>query len=253
MKTQWSSEKTVLGLTYNCMRPEFRFLRESLRGGESLLDVGCGPGELYDCLRQFQKIDYTAADLTDEMLAAVRQKHSDVKTLELDVQDADRVPSDTYDWVVCSNVLIHIPQPYKALENLWRITRGALLLVLRGSDYPEDIVDINRAYQEWDGLKFFYNIFNHSGMLDRLRSLNPPPLAVDAFRELMHDPPEAGRIPIDRQKYRVWVTYYAVLKDPTRVKWLGEGDLEFDKERLPQRLMLHCRKLFRKPRRWEWF
>jgi len=250
MRTDWSNEVLLSSLGSRPPGPHYFYLECALTGKESMLEIGCGPGLLYQYLLRRGQLDYTGADLTDEMLRAFRDKQPSVKTLELDVQDMGVVPSSSYDWVVCADVLIHIPRPFVALENLWRVTRGGLVLVVRTSDFPEDLVNVTRSYQDVKGKHYYYNVFNHAKLLDRFQAFTPAPVAIDAYRTPLKEKP-ARKVPIDRARYDVWATNFAILKDGTSVRWAGSGDRIVDAPKLSRRVLRRARAFLGMPNRWE--
>jgi len=64
--------------------------------------------------------------------------------------------------------------------------------------------------------------------------------------------PQARRtIPVDRTRHSVWVTGYAVLKDPGAVRWLGSGDFHFSPDHILHRLRRKLRKIAGAPHRWD--
>lgn len=85
----------------------FRVLFETsgLKAGDSLLDVGCGFGDLGDWLaRQGCPVDYTGIDLSPELLAEGRRRHPGIHLHEGDIFDFDPSPQ-SHDWVLLSGAL----------------------------------------------------------------------------------------------------------------------------------------------------
>jgi SAM-dependent methyltransferase len=85
----------------------FRVLFEAsgLKAGDSLLDVGCGFGDLAAWLaRQGSSVDYTGIDLSPELLAEGRRRHPGIRLYEGDIFDFDP-PPESHDWVVLSGAL----------------------------------------------------------------------------------------------------------------------------------------------------
>ncbi|MBN1553900.1 MAG: class I SAM-dependent methyltransferase [Phycisphaerae bacterium] len=78
--------------------------------GKSLLDVGCGLGDLIDFLqRKNIPVQYTGLDVVEEMLARARENHPTERFVRADLfSDAsqEEVPgSETFDVVYCSGAL----------------------------------------------------------------------------------------------------------------------------------------------------
>ncbi len=87
---------------------ERRFLllfEVGIQPGQSLLDVGCGFGDLAVWLeRQGCPVDYTGIDLSPDLLAEGRRRHPGLRLVEGDLFDLDPAPR-AFDWVVLSGTL----------------------------------------------------------------------------------------------------------------------------------------------------
>jgi ubiquinone/menaquinone biosynthesis C-methylase UbiE len=203
-----------------------------------MLEVGTGPGRLIDFLRGPAQIKskITAADMTSEMLAEVKENHPDIETIEANVMDLHNIPDNSYDWVVCSDVLIHIPEPYKALEELWRITKGALLFVVRATD-EDYIVDIERSYQEVDGENYFFNVFNHEKMLNRIAGLSPKPVKTNSLLiDQTYAKNDLKRFIDVKKSSRFYTSNYVILKNPENINWIANKDYGFNEKAFTYRL-----------------
>ena len=74
--------------------------------GRSLLDVGCGLGDLLAFLKQRRvEVDYTGVDLIERMVQAARQQHGDATFVQADVFRADPFDGRRFDVVFCSGAL----------------------------------------------------------------------------------------------------------------------------------------------------
>lgn len=106
----------------------FGYLREAIEQfkPKGCLDVGCGTGRYYPIIAQYG-VDYRGVDSSEEMLAAARQRFP---AGLFQRGDAYRLGWDdaTFDLVVCSDVLVHIPRHMVALRELARVTRKVLFL-----------------------------------------------------------------------------------------------------------------------------
>lgn len=125
-------------------------------GPTSILDAGCGEGELWRRDVLPQSVPIISLDLNPESLAYFRD-HTAQRNLVcsslLDLPFADQ----SFDAALCLEVLEHLPDPAAALRELARVTRKAVILsvphepwfrignVLRGKhlqrwgDHPEHI------------------------------------------------------------------------------------------------------------------
>jgi len=85
----------------------FQILLEmsNLDSGQSLLDVGCGFGDLAAWLaHQGRSVDYTGIDISPELLDEGRRQYPGLRLIETDLLDFDPPPG-SYDWVWLSGTL----------------------------------------------------------------------------------------------------------------------------------------------------
>lgn len=74
--------------------------------GRSLLDIGCGLGDLYAYLHHRGiRADYTGVDLLEKMVRAARQRHPDGHFLCADVFEDSPFKPDSFDVTFCSGAL----------------------------------------------------------------------------------------------------------------------------------------------------
>ena len=96
----------------------------------TLLDAGCGEGVVTEQIKQyFPKWNITGVDGAEEAVLFARKhvKGIDFKVGNLYALDfLDRA----FDIVVCSEVLEHLDEPERALKELKRVSRTALLLTV---------------------------------------------------------------------------------------------------------------------------
>jgi ubiquinone/menaquinone biosynthesis C-methylase UbiE len=111
-----------------------------LRPGLSVADIGCGTGE--DARRLSDLVGPEGAavgfDLSEAMLAQARVRHADSSWLTFNNAPADAlgVSTDSFDGVRADRVLIHVPDPYKALNEMIRVTRPGGRIVVSEPDMP---------------------------------------------------------------------------------------------------------------------
>ncbi len=74
-------------------------------GGLSLLDVGCGLGDLYALTRERQiPVDYTGVDILDKMIVLARKNHPEAHFVVADVFAANPFGAGAFDVVYCSGL-----------------------------------------------------------------------------------------------------------------------------------------------------
>ncbi len=92
--------------TLSVQETRFAVLAEvGLQAGDSLLDVGCGFGDLAVFLRaRGYDIDYTGIDLSAELIAAGRERYPGITLYEGDLFDVDPAPQ-SFDVLMLSGAL----------------------------------------------------------------------------------------------------------------------------------------------------
>jgi ubiquinone/menaquinone biosynthesis C-methylase UbiE len=124
------------------------YLRPHLRPGQHLLDVGCGPGALtLDLARHVPNGAVVALDRAEGVLAEARATLSasptPVRVLAGDVYGLP-FPDASFDVVHAHQVLQHLTEPQRALQEMQRVCAPDGVVAVRDSDYgsfrwfPED-------------------------------------------------------------------------------------------------------------------
>jgi ubiquinone/menaquinone biosynthesis C-methylase UbiE len=111
-----------------------------LRPGSSVADVGCGTGEDVRRLSDIVGPSGAAAgfDLSESMLAQARERHADLTWLNFLNAPADAlgVADGSFDGVRADRVLIHVPDPQKALDEMIRVAKPGGRIVTSEPDMP---------------------------------------------------------------------------------------------------------------------
>src|SRR6201998_742194 len=116
------------------------YLLPCLIPGASLLDIGCGPGTLTAALAArvapgpVMAVDQFA-DVLDVARAEVeRRELSNVSFATADVHKLD-FPDDAFDVVHAHQVLQHVADPVRALQEMRRVCRPGGIVAARDADY----------------------------------------------------------------------------------------------------------------------
>ena len=128
--------------------------RVDLQKGSKILDLGCGTGALLKILEdRFPSSELTGIDLTEEMLAVAKQKLSD--NVELLLGSASNLPfdSESFDWVIMSNVIGHLADKKTALKEIHRVLKNPGKIV---------ITDWTRDFQTMNLVHFYTKLINYS-------------------------------------------------------------------------------------------
>ncbi len=105
-----------------------------LSGGESMLDVGCGTGELERLVHErYPQARLVGIDVTPEMLEVAREKFQGVAEVTFSLGQAESLPfaPEDFDAVVSCNMLHHVRSVDGLLRECARVLRprGRLVIV----------------------------------------------------------------------------------------------------------------------------
>lgn len=108
-----------------------QFLKYLTRG-QRVLDAGCGEGTL-TCLLARHGADATGIDISAPNIAAAQQLCDDAGVQAHFLQgDAEHLPfaDRTFDVVISSHVLEHLPDPLQGMREIYRVTRNLALIAM---------------------------------------------------------------------------------------------------------------------------
>jgi ubiquinone/menaquinone biosynthesis C-methylase UbiE len=103
------------------------------RRGDRILEVGCGGGHV---LRLFREAKLTGVDVSGEMLAKAEQNLAgyDFELLKGDIAKLG-LEDESFDGIVCTEVLEHVLEPELILEQIQRLARRGARIVIT---FPND-------------------------------------------------------------------------------------------------------------------
>jgi SAM-dependent methyltransferase len=93
----------------------------------SVLDVGCGVGHFARFLKDLQ-FDVLATDGREENVQEARSRNPEIKFLPQDVEDQSITQLGSFDLVLCLGLLYHLENPFRAIRNLFSVTKKVLLV-----------------------------------------------------------------------------------------------------------------------------
>lgn len=101
----------------------------------STLEIGAGLGEhlRHEHLSAEQLRNYTAVDLRENMIAALKAAFPQIRALQADAQQRMDVPDGSIDRVLAIHVLEHLPNLPAAVDELYRVCAkpsGRLIVVI---------------------------------------------------------------------------------------------------------------------------
>jgi SAM-dependent methyltransferase len=120
------------------------FVLTHLTPTSKILDVGCGPGTISMGFAKYvPEGSVTAIDVTEEVLSQAREHLSsqgaqpgNVKFERGNVLEGLKYPDESFDVIFTSQVLIHLPDPLKALREMRRVCKPNGIVCCREGDYP---------------------------------------------------------------------------------------------------------------------
>lgn len=133
----YDAANTGLTLAGRCLNRSHAVLERTLRVGryDEVLEVGAGTGHHFGYVRHaFRR--YVMTDGSEEMLSIARRKYAAERypNLHLERQDATRLAcaDASFDRLIATHVLEHIPDPVKVITEWNRVVRkgGVISLVL---------------------------------------------------------------------------------------------------------------------------
>lgn len=112
---------------------------EYLDSGDSILDIGCGPGNItVDLARVVTQGRVVGIDASADVIARARtDTPADVQNVEFETGDVYELgfPDSSFDVVHAHQVLQHLTDPVRALREMRRVLRPGGLLAVRDADY----------------------------------------------------------------------------------------------------------------------
>ena len=182
------------------------FVASEVRDGDSILDVGCGGGHYLRSLKRVipTAFSYTGVDATEEFLAAARRAwegQANVSFVKGDVFGL-QFDENTYDVVMCNNVLYHLPSVAKPLAELIRVARRTVIVhmlvgersyrvqeVFSKAWKPESAIEAGDEFDEaGEPRSFAYLNIYGKPYLDALFSRIAPGCGVEFIEDTFFEP-----------------------------------------------------------------
>lgn len=110
------------------LRPDLKAISELVEPGSTLLDVGCGEGELLAWLKQNKQVKGRGIELSQQNVHRAIAKGLSVIHGNADI-DLEHYPDGAYDYVVLSQTLQTLKDPRAVLSHLVRLSRHAIVSV----------------------------------------------------------------------------------------------------------------------------
>ncbi len=112
----------------NSLRPDLRAIADMIAPSSTLLDVGCGEGDLLAFLQQEKKVSGRGIELSQSGVNRCIGRGLSVIQGDADI-DLSYYPDNAYDYAVLSQTLQTLKHPKEVLEHMVRIGKHAVLSV----------------------------------------------------------------------------------------------------------------------------
>jgi ubiquinone/menaquinone biosynthesis C-methylase UbiE len=108
-----------------------------------VLDAGCGCGEIMELVAKARACECCGLDIAPSAVARVTERGMMAKVSTL---PAVPYPDDSFDVVICLEVLEHVPHPAKAIREFQRVLRpnGTLIVTVPIGERDEDGSHLHR-------------------------------------------------------------------------------------------------------------
>jgi len=140
--THGHHESVLRSHTWRTAQNSAGFLLPHLRGGDELLDVGCGPGTITMDLAELVAPGFVMGiDRSNEVIGRAREavEARALSNLSFEVGDVYNLKFEdsSFDVVYAHQVLQHLSDPTRALREMRRVLRDGGWLAIRDADYGE--------------------------------------------------------------------------------------------------------------------
>ncbi len=104
------------------IRQYVQYATKKIKKGDKVLDLGCGAASIWYELKNIKDIDLMGVDISPKMIKEAKKLYPKDKFL---VADSEKLPfkDESFDVIVCSSVLHHLPKPDKALKEMRRVLK----------------------------------------------------------------------------------------------------------------------------------
>jgi len=110
---------------------DLEFIAQYIADGDSVLDYGCGNGRLLEILKD-KKIDYTGADVSQELVDLAKIRYPGRDFQKISVQDSLPFNDNFFNKSISIAVFHHFPHEHaqKMAEELYRVTKPDGIIII---------------------------------------------------------------------------------------------------------------------------
>ena len=143
-----------------------RSLKKYKNGSNFLiLEIGCSSGKLIELIKsELNFLKIVGSDVVREPLHELADKINDVPLLKFDILQ-NPLPDESFDVIIALNVLEHIEDDTKALQNIYRLLKKDGIFIF-------ELPAFQSLYDSYDSELQHFRRYNKSNILKKLKSEN---------------------------------------------------------------------------------
>lgn len=125
---------------------------------KTIFDVGCGEGQLLELLVSNGYI-VSGSEIFEDNVKKLKSKGLNV--VNTSITEMQNYPDKNFDCMILSNVLHHISQPQKALQNCFRLCRKLLIIAEAFADesieFQKNTLQIDKKMKDYEQQQGYYH------------------------------------------------------------------------------------------------
>jgi SAM-dependent methyltransferase len=128
--------------------------RLGLREGDTVLDIGCGPGWFWAGAAPIlpERLELNLADQSAGMVREARERCGSLKSWRVDAVEADATAlpfaDASFDAIVAMHMLYHVPDQARAIAEMYRVLKpgGLLAVTTNGANNLRDLYALTTVF-----------------------------------------------------------------------------------------------------------
>ena len=115
----------------------------NLQGNPSVLDLGCGNGQLYEYFKSHGlTCEYTGIDFSEILLSVARSRNPEAKFIKGDINQLSTLVNKKFDYIIYSHVIEMLESPELSLLEAKKVTDCVLIRFFEPPEFEVDTVEL---------------------------------------------------------------------------------------------------------------